>query len=239
MESHVLHKSNSRGFANLGWLKSYHTFSFGGYYDPQRVNFGALRVLNDDTVDAGMGFDTHPHKNMEIVSIPLEGTLLHKDNMGNSSIIKKGDVQVMSAGMGVFHSEYNADNNEHVKFLQIWIIPNKMNVTPRYQQITLNTSESENKLQQILSPHMEEQGVWIHQNAWFHLGKFDEGVKTTYTLKNNIHNGVYIFVLNGDINVSGQQLSTRDGYGIWDITELEITSISQSEFLVMEVPMNI
>jgi quercetin 2,3-dioxygenase len=237
MGTTVFHQSHSRGFANLGWLKSYHTFSFGGYYDPERVNFGALRVLNDDRVDPAMGFDTHPHKNMEIVSIPLEGSLLHKDNMGHSTIIKKGDIQVMSAGTGVFHSEYNADSENSVKFLQIWIIPNKMNVEPRYQQISLSKNDSENQFQQILSPNKDDEGVWIHQNTWFHLGRFDESISRQYLLRNAKANGVYIFVINGEINVSGQLLSTRDGYGIWGVKELDITSISQSEFLIMEVPM--
>ena len=173
----VLHKANTRGHADHGWLDTHHTFSFANYYNPQRMNFGVLRVLNDDVVSAGRGFGTHPHDNMEIISIPLEGDLEHKDSMGNVAVIKEGDVQVMSAGTGIFHSEYNKNKDKAVKFLQIWMFPNKRNVTPRYDQITLKEADNRNKLQQILSPSADDEGVWVHQNAWFHLGKLDKGTK--------------------------------------------------------------
>ena len=168
MTNIVLHKADSRGDANHGWLHSKHTFSFANYYNPERMNFGALRVLNDDTVAAGMGFGKHPHDNMEIISIPLSGDLEHKDSMNNVTVIKSGDIQVMSAGTGIQHSEYNKNIDAEVKFLQIWVFPNKNNVTPRYDQITLNMADRKNKLQQILSPNPNDAGVWIHQNAWFH-----------------------------------------------------------------------
>ena len=192
----TLHKAESRGFADHGWLKSAHTFSFANYYNPERIHFGVLRVLNDDYVAPGMGFGMHPHENMEIISIPLSGELEHKDSMGNTSTIKNGDIQVMSAGTGINHSEYNPNEIEPVKFLQIWVIPNKKNVTPRYDQITLNTEDRNNKLQQILSPNPNDEGVWIHQNAWFHIGKFDKNHKEAYSLKKK-ENGIYLFLLEG------------------------------------------
>jgi len=148
----VIHRADTRGFADHGWLKSYHTFSFAGYYHPDRVHFGVLRVLNDDTVKGGMGFGSHPHDNMEIISIPLEGDLEHKDSMGNTTVIRKGDIQVMSAGTGIYHSEYNRHKDEEVKFLQIWIFPNKQNVQPRYDQLTMELGDRHNTLQQVLSP---------------------------------------------------------------------------------------
>ena len=237
MNNSVLHKAETRGHANHGWLNSYHTFSFANYYNPERMHFGVLRVLNDDTVESGKGFGTHPHDNMEIISIPLEGDLEHKDSMGNVAVIKNGDVQVMSAGRGITHSEYNRNKNSLVKFLQIWVFPNKKNVEPRYDQISLKAEDRKNKLQQILSPKADDAGVWIHQNAWFHLGTFDKGVNVTYDLKDKT-NGVYAFILNGEFNINGQYLNLRDGYGIWDIDKLEISALSQTaEILLMEVPM--
>ncbi len=233
----ILHKAEGRGHANHGWLNSFHTFSFGSYYNPQAMNFGALRVLNDDTVSGGMGFGRHPHDNMEIISIPLEGDLEHKDSMGNTAIIRKGDIQAMSAGTGIYHSEQNAHENEQVKFLQIWIYPNQKNVEPRYDQLTLNLADRHNRLQQILSPNPDDEGIWIYQNAWFHMGKFDQGKSTKYEFKGKAHNGVYAFVLNGEITVNGQKLNTRDGLGSWDIDALEITADTEAEFLLMEVPM--
>lgn len=232
----MLHKADSRGNANHGWLHSRHTFSFANYYNPERINFGALRVLNDDIVEASMGFGTHPHDNMEIISIPLEGDLEHKDSMGNVAVIRHGDIQVMSAGTGIFHSEYNKNKDRKVKFLQIWVYPNKRNVTPRYDQITLNLEDRHNRLQQILSPSADDEGVWIHQNAWFHLGRFDKEFTTTYQLKAK-GNGVYAFVLNGEVTVNDQPLASRDGFGIWDIETLTIKAGSDAELLLMEVPM--
>jgi len=183
-----------------------------------------------------MGFGTHPHDNMEIVSIPLEGDLEHKDSMGNVSVIKHGDVQVMSAGSGITHSEYNRNKDKLTKFLQIWVFPNKKDVTPRYDQLTLNVEDRHNKLQQILSPNADDEGVWIHQNAWFHLGNFDKGVSAEYTIKAKT-NGVYVFVFKGDVTIDNQQLNTRDGFGVWDTDKIQIQADSDSEFLLMEIPM--
>lgn len=236
MENVILHKANTRGNANHGWLQSFHTFSFANYHNPERMNFGVLRVLNDDTVSGGMGFGTHPHDNMEIVSIPLEGDLEHQDSMGNKTVIRNGDIQIMSAGTGIRHSEYNKNADEQVKFLQIWIYPNKRDVTPRYDQITLQKEERHNKLQQILSPNPDDAGVWIHQDAWFHMGKFDKDFATDYNFKKE-GNGLYVFVLNGDITVNGQELNTRDGFGIWNTDKVSIKANSEAEFLLMEVPM--
>ena len=238
MSNTVLHKAETRGHADHGWLNTYHTFSFAGYYDPERTNFGALRVLNDDTVEPGMGFGTHPHDNTEIVSIPLEGDLEHKDSMGNVSVIRHGDVQVMSAGTGIYHSEYNRSKDKRVKFLQIWVFPNRENVTPRYGQMTLDASDRYNKLQQILSPNADDDGMWFHQSAWFHLGEFDKGASTKYLLRAE-GNGVYVFVLRGDVAVNNQQLKTRDGFGIWDVKEISIEDLTGTELLLMEVPMNV
>ena len=238
MKNTVLHKAETRGDANHGWLHSRHTFSFANYHNAERMHFGALRVLNDDTVAAGMGFGTHPHDNMEIISIPLEGDLEHKDSMGNVSVIKHGDIQVMSAGTGIFHSEFNKNKDRDVKFLQIWVFPNQKSVTPRYDQITLNIADRHNKLQQILSPNADDAGVWIYQNAWFHLGKFDKGFITNYSLKAT-GNGVYAFILSGDVTVNNQLLNSRDGFGVWDVDTLSIEANSNAEFLLMEVPMTI
>ncbi len=237
-ETSVLHKANSRGDANHGWLHSRHTFSFAKYYNPHRMNFGVLRVLNDDIVSGGMGFGTHPHHNMEIISIPLEGDLKHTDNMGNETIIKSGDIQVMSAGTGVAHSEMNANKTEEVKFLQIWVIPNKENVTPRYDQITLNPEDRKDKLQQVLSPNEDDSGVWVHQDAYFNMTDLSKGKAVEYKLNTPSTNGVYAFILKGKANINGQQLEERDGYGVWNIEKLNITAVNDTEILLMEVPMN-
>jgi len=202
------------------------------------MHFGVLRVLNDDIVEAGSGFSTHPHDNMEIISIPIEGDLEHKDSMGNISVIRHGDIQVMSAGTGIYHSEYNKNQDRQVKFLQIWIFPDKKNVTPRYDQVTLNIDDRNNKLQQVLSPNPDDAGVWIHQNAWFHLGKFDKGITTEYKIKSK-GNGVYAFILDGDVSINGQPLQSRDGYGAWDVDSLLVKADSDAEFLLMEVPMGL
>ena len=239
MTKTILHKAETRGHANLGWLESFHTFSFANYYNPERMHFGVLRVLNDDRVNPGMGFGAHPHDNMEIISIPLEGDLEHKDSMGNVATIKHGDIQVLSAGTGIQHSEYNKNQNQLVKFLQIWIFPNKKNVTPRYDQITLNIAERNNKLQQIISPNPEDEGVWIHQDAWFHMGMFNPNIETNYQLKKS-GNGVYAFVLKGDFIIEGQELSNRDGFGVWETNIITIEALSEnSEILLMEVPMTL
>lgn len=239
MKNKVLHKAGSRGLANHGWLISRHTFSFASYYNPERMNFGVLRVLNDDFVEAGEGFGTHPHDNMEIISIPLEGDLEHKDSMGNVAVIRKGDVQVMSAGSGITHSEYNKNADKPVKFLQIWVFPKQQNVQPRYDQITLKNEDRNNKLQQILSPYPDDEGVWIQQDAWFHMGKFEEGVSTDYVIK-KAGNGLYAFILSGSFIVDGTELKDRDGLGIWDTESINIVSGSaDAEILLMEIPMNI
>ncbi|MEO6230147.1 MAG: pirin family protein [Ferruginibacter sp.] len=235
----VLHKSSSRGHANHGWLDSKQSFSFANYYNPDRMHFGVLRVLNDDVVDAGMGFGRHPHDNMEIISIPLEGDLEHKDSMGNVAVIKRGDIQAMSAGTGIFHSEYNKNTDKQAKFLQIWVFPKKKNVAPRYDQVTLNVNDRHNKLQQILSPNKEDKGVWVNQDAWFHLGTFDSNFATTYQLKNP-ENGVYVFVIKGDVTIENNTLNERDGLGIWNTGKISIIANSQdAEILLMEVPMSI
>lgn len=234
----VLHKANSRGHANHGWLNSHHSFSFASYYNPERMNFGVLRVLNDDTIDSGTGFGTHPHDNMEIISIPLEGALEHKDSMGNVAVIQEGDVQVMSAGTGIYHSEYNKYKDRKGKFLQIWLFPNKKNVKPRYDQISIRDVEKENELYQVLSPHTDDQGVWIHQNAWFHLGKFSKKKELTYDLKDK-SNGVYAFLIGGTATIEGQPLEKRDGYGVWNTEKLKIETEAGTQLLLMEVPMKI
>lgn len=233
----VLHKANTRGHANHGWLDSWHTFSFAGYYDPSRIHFGVLRVLNDDTVAPGMGFGKHPHDNMEIISIPLEGDLEHGDSMGNTAVIRQGDVQVMSAGTGVVHSEKNKNGDKFVKFLQIWVFPNKQNVEPRYDQKKFSDEDKKNKLVTILSPlGTNDGGVQIHQDAWFHLGKLDKGTELNYDLKKN-GNGVYAFLIEGDATINEIQLNRRDGLGISETNQLKIKANSDAEILLMEVPM--
>lgn len=233
----ILHKADTRGHANHGWLNTHHTFSFANYYDPERMHFGVLRVLNDDWIAAGKGFGMHPHDNMEIITIPLKGDLEHKDSMGNKAVIKEGDVQVMSAGTGIFHSEYNKNPDKEVELLQIWIFPNEKNLTPRYDQISIRDVEKENTFYQILSPNKGDQGVWIHQNAWFHLGRFDSGKNEIYQLKNE-NNGVYAFILEGEVEIEGQKLGKRDGLGIWDVEKFQMKSLAQSRLLIMEIPMN-
>tara|TARA_R100000353_G_scaffold103550_2_gene74857 strand:- start:52285 stop:52899 length:615 start_codon:yes stop_codon:yes gene_type:complete len=202
------------------------------------MNFGVLRVLNDDRVSESMGFGTHPHKNMEIVSIPLEGDLKHRDNMGNETVIKEGDIQVMSAGTGVMHSEYNNNPDKPVKFLQIWIIPNKQDVEPRYDQVTISENEKPNDFQQILSPNKTDDGVWIYQDAWFHLAQFNQGVIKEYTLKKE-GNGVYVFVLEGQAQIGNQILNKRDGLGVENTNAFSIEALEDSRILLMEVPMSL
>lgn len=233
----VIHKAKTRGNANHGWLNSYHTFSFANYYNPDRMNFGLLRVLNDDSVQAGMGFGTHPHDNMEIISIPLEGDLEHKDSMGNVAVIKEGDVQVLSAGIGITHSEYNKNKDKEVKFLQIWIFPKKKNVTPRYDQISIRDIAKENEFYQVLSPNKDDQGVWINQDAWFHLGKFSKGASDSYKIKKE-GNGVYAFILEGEVEIDGEKLSKRDGMGIWDTNSIKVVATENARVLLMEIPMS-
>lgn len=246
----ILHKAETRGHADHGWLNSYFSFSFAGYYNPQRVQFGVLRVLNDDRVEGGKGFGSHPHDNMEIISIPLEGSLAHEDNMGHKEIVSTGEIQVMSTGKGVFHSEYNNSREESVKFLQIWVFPNKLNVVPRYDQVRLDPSKEHNALQQVIYPYPganvhiaanghagSDNGAWIYQDAWFHMGTFDAGGKIQYDVKKP-GNGVYLFVIDGAFLYNGQRLEKRDGLGITDVDSFNLESAEQgSRILLMDVPM--
>ena len=231
-----IRKSTDRGQANFGWLQSHHTFSFGNYYDPQQLGFSDLLVINDDRVKPAKGFDTHGHRDMEIFSYVLEGALEHKDSMGTTAVIRNGEIQVMSAGTGVQHSEYNKNKDGLVKFLQIWVIPNKMNVTPRYDQISIKENEKINDFQQILSPNPYDEGVWIHQNAWFNLAKFEKGNAKGYKI-HQPGNGVYVFVLKGSAKIGDQILGTRDGFGIWETDKFTLEALEDSEILLMEVPM--
>lgn len=231
----ILHKAETRGHADHGWLNTFHTFSFSNYYNPERIQFGALRVLNDDTVKGGMGFGKHPHNDMEIVSIPLEGALQHGDNMGHEGIIRKGEVQVMSAGTGIFHSEKNASPDKEVKFLQIWVIPREAGVKPRYDQLVIADHARPNDFQQIVSPFKDDEGAWIHQDAWFHLAHFDKGVIKKYNLKKE-GNGVYVFVIEGQARIGDQILSKRDGYGISETDSFNLEAIENAEILLIEVP---
>ncbi len=237
MKNMVLHKANTRGQADHGWLKAKHTFSFANYYNPERVHFGVLRVLNDDIIAGGMGFGTHPHDNMEIITIPIEGELKHRDSMGHEEVIRQGEIQVMSAGTGVQHSEFNNLKDKSINLLQIWLFPNKKSVQPRYDQQMLDESKMKNKWLQILSPDPKDEGVWIHQNAWFHMGEFSKETKKLYNIKQK-NNGLYIFVISGSVNVNGVELDTRDGLGVWDTEEFNFQINSdKTKILLMDVPM--
>jgi quercetin 2,3-dioxygenase len=238
MTNIILHKADTRGAANHGWLQARHSFSFANFYNPERVHFGVLRVLNDDIVAPGMGFGTHPHDNMEIITIPLEGDLEHRDSMGNTAVIKNGDVQVMSAGTGITHSEYNKNKDQYLKLLQIWVIPNKRNVTPRYGEKTLNLADRHNRLQTIVSPDGANDSMWIHQDAWFSMAHLDKEVSVDYRL-NRTGNGIYVFLISGSITVNNQLLESRDALGLWNTEELHITATSDAEVLLMEVPMTL
>lgn len=231
----IAHPSDSRGLANHGWLKSRHTFSFADYYNPDRMGFGALRVINDDSVDAGMGFGTHPHRDMEIISIPLEGTLKHRDSEGNAAEIRKGEVQIMSAGTGIAHSEYNASNTDTVKFLQIWVIPKKMGIQPRYEQKAFSREDRKNKIATVISPDGRDGSLTMNQNAFFSLVDLEAGKEVNYERQSN-GNGVYVFVLNGDVEIDGSKFSTRDGVGIKDFESIKISASKNAEILLMEVP---
>lgn len=239
MNNFIIRRANERGQADHGWLKANFSFSFAEYQDPSHVHFGVLRVLNDDIIAAGKGFGTHAHDNMEIITIPLKGALAHKDSMGNSSTIHAGDVQVMSAGTGIQHSEFNPNADQDANTLQIWLFPKKRNVTPRYQQLTLDPAERKDRFQQVLSPNAEDAGVWIHQDAWFHLGNFSAGRTGAYTTKRK-GNGVYAFVIAGNGTINGQPLGRRDAMGIKDSTELELTAGPEGmDVLLMDLPMQL
>jgi hypothetical protein len=237
MENIILHKADTRGHADHGWLVSHQSFSFAGYFNPERIQFGMLRVLNDDFVAGGRGFGSHPHDNMEIISIPLEGSLVHEDNLGHRQVVSQGEIQVMSTGKGVFHSEYNNSPDQPAKFLQIWVFPNRLNVEPRYDQVRLDPEKGHNRLQQVLSPNQGEEGSWIYQDAWFHMGRWDAGREFTYQLKKK-GNGIYFFVISGSFDVDGQKLEARDGLGITDGETVALQSQEDgSRILVIEVPM--
>ncbi|MBK8699692.1 MAG: pirin family protein [Saprospiraceae bacterium] len=235
---YVIHKASARGHANHGWLDARHSFSFANYYDAHKIHFGAIRVLNDDVIAAGKGFGMHPHNNMEIITIPLEGALAHEDSMGNASVIQHGEIQVMSAGTGVQHSEFNNSNKDVVKTLQIWIFPNKENVTPRYAQHLLPDMKDVNKLIQILSPDPDGDVAWIHQDAWFYLGRFEENTDIKYDVKKE-GNGAYIFVIKGRVDADNHTLLDRDALGVWDTHEVSIKAHAGSTLLIMDVPMHI
>lgn len=235
----VFHKADTRGNANHGWLNANHSFSFANYYNPERTNFGVLRVLNDDQIAAGKGFGKHPHDNMEIITIPLEGDLEHQDSMGNKEVVREGDVQVMSAGTGVYHSEYNKNADKDLKLLQIWVIPNKKGVEPRYDQITLQSDKMKNTFYQLISPNENDEGAWIYQNAWFHMGEFDGDAEVIYSLKSAATNGVYAFLIEGKVEIEGQELNRRDGFGIWETAALNIKVTKGTKLLLMEVPMSL
>ncbi len=232
----ILHRAETRGHAHHGWLESYHTFSFAHYYDPARMHFGALRVLNDDHVAGGKGFGTHPHSNMEIISIPLAGDLEHADSMGNRTVIRQHDVQIMSAGTGIAHSEYNHHAEQPVSFLQIWVFPRQRDIMPRYDQKTFAPAARVNRFQTIVNPLGETEGVGINQDAWFAMGSFRAGVEATYAL-HRPDNGVYVFMISGSATVQGVALRTRDGLGIGQAATVPVTATTDSELLIMEVPL--
>ena len=232
----ILHKADTRGHIQHGWLDTYHSFSFGDYHDASRMGFGALRVLNDDIIAAGQGFGAHPHANIEIITIPLEGALAHRDSMGNEEVLSAGAIQVMSAGSGIAHSEYNASEAIPVKLLQIWILPHQQNVTPRYADIIFAPEGRQNKWQQIVGPHRTHEGAWIHQDAWLSLGAFTTETPIEYAIKKP-GNGAYVFMISGEAYIGDQTLHARDGYGVWDTPTVPIIAGAASEILIIEVPM--
>ena len=232
----IIYKANERGHVQHGWLNTYHSFSFGNYYNPELMNFGALRVLNDDTFGGGMGFGTHPHSNMEIVTIPLSGALQHRDSTGTQGIIRQNDVQIMSAGSGIQHSEVNANKAEDVQLLQIWVLPKLYNVTPRYEQKAFSPESRKNKLQTVVAP-ADETAVHINQDAWFSLGDLTQNFTDTYSIKKK-GNGAYFFVIDGKVEVDGNVLSKRDAAGIWETERINIKAIEKAQLLIIDVPMN-
>ena len=233
----VFHPSSSRGAADHGWLQAKHSFSFANYYDSERVQFGALRVLNDDIIAPGMGFGTHPHDNMEIITIPLDGALEHKDSMDNIGVIETDEIQVMSAGSGVYHSEYNKNKDQSVSLLQIWVFPNKKNVTPRYDQKNIKDLKKVNSFYPIVTPNQKGPEMWIHQDAWFHLGEFDKETRINYKI-NKKGNGVYAFLIEGSVQIDGESLEKRDALGLWDTESFELLANPNTRILLIEVPLN-
>ena len=231
----IIDKANTRGYFNHGWLKTYHTFSFADYYNPRRIHFGALRVLNDDTVAPGEGFGMHPHKNMEVVSIPLQGYLRHGDNVQNESTITPGEIQVMSTGTGIYHSEYNASKTEDLKFLQIWVMPEKLNTPPAYQDFDVRPLLRKNEMALIVSPDGDAPARLLQQ-TWFSIGEIEAGKKIDYHMHQS-HSGVYIFVMEGEVKVDGTVLSRRDGMGVYETGSFELETLKDSHILFIEVPM--
>jgi redox-sensitive bicupin YhaK (pirin superfamily) len=231
----IIHHSDSRGFADHGWLKSRHTFSFADYYNPERMGFGTLRVINDDRVEATYGFGKHGHRDMEIISIPLSGELKHEDSEGNSGVIKKGEIQIMSAGTGIVHSEFNPSETEAVNFLQIWVLPKEQGIKPRYQQKTFPHDERLGKIQTIISPDGRDGSLVINQDAYFSLCDLKQGEKVSYK-KHSPKCGVYLFVIEGEVELLGKTFKLRDGVGITDLEGLDIESHKDSEILLIEVP---
>lgn len=232
----VYHSAETRGHADHGWLNANHSFSFASYYDPNRMNFGALRVLNDDTISPGKGFGKHSHDNMEIITIPLKGDLEHKDSLGNIGAINEGEIQVMSAGTGIYHSEYNKNSDKFINLLQLWVMPKKQDVKPRYDQRSFKGLKKKNSIYQVLSPYPEDEGMWIHQDAWIHLGDFEEVTSVDYMLKKK-GNGVYIFVIEGIFKVANEKLEKRDALGVWNTESITFEAQSKSQVLLIEVPM--
>lgn len=232
----MYHENQSRGLADHGWLKSRHTFSFADYYNPERMNFGLLRVLNDDIVAPSMGFGTHPHENMEIISIPLSGSLQHQDSMGNKHIISTGEVQIMSAGSGITHSEYNNSPAEDVNFLQIWVLPKERDITPRYDQKFFDKDDRKNRFQLLVSPENSEKTVLINQDAWFSLADIEAEKQVTYE-KNNKKNGVYFFVIEGNVKIEDHDIKRRDGLGLIDGETYPVFAQSKTQLLAIEIPL--
>lgn len=231
----IIHKADSRGHASYGWLNTWYTFSFANYYDPGRIHFGALRVLNDDYIEGGHGFDRHPHDNMEIVTLMLEGELKHEDSMGNSFILRENEIQTMSAGSGIFHSERNNDPHKPAKLLQIWVFPRQKNIEPKYGLTGFSPEERKNQWHLVVSPSAPGTAI-IHQDAYFSMISMEEGFETKYPLYDH-NNGVYIFIIDGESEASGILLQKRDGAGLWETEEVAFKALQKSEVLVMEVPM--
>ena len=234
----IFHASSTRGEANHGWLHAKHSFSFANYFDPKRIQFGALRVLNDDIIAPGMGFGSHPHDNMEIVTIPLEGALEHKDSMDNVGVIEADEIQVMSAGTGIFHSEYNKNKDKEVKVLQLWVLPKERNVTPRYDQKSIKELKKTNTLYPIVTPDPNGPAMWIHQDAWFHMGDFNQSTKIEYKI-NKDGNGVYVFLIEGSAEIAGDLIKKRDAVGVWETDRFNLKMAPNSRVLLIEVPLNL
>jgi redox-sensitive bicupin YhaK (pirin superfamily) len=238
MEKFILHPASERGHANHGWLNARHSFSFASWQNPDKVHFGALRVLNDDIVAPGMGFGTHPHDNMEIITIPLKGDLEHKDSMGNIGLIRENEIQMMSAGSGITHSEYNPNKDREVNLLQIWIFPKERNIAPRYNQIRLDPEDRKNKFHQVISPDGNPLGMNINQNAFFQLASLDANTTLDYKIQLP-GNGVYTFLISGEIKVNNNyNLYQRDAIGLWETDHIQFTALKDTELLLIEVPMN-